>query len=185
MQLHGGKLLLLRDFEASDGNAFMAIHSDPRMLRYYAPGLWTTEHGRMLVQSFIRWANEAPRENYQLAIVHVETDELLGSCGVRKKGYPKGQAEFGIGIAPKWWGKGIAQEAARAILGFGFGELNLREIHGESVSVNRDAAKLVQRLGFTSSGSRPAESWMADRGWSAVDWVLTHDTWKRLAETGR
>ena len=136
----------MRDFEASDVNAFIAIHSDPRMLNYYAPGSWTPERARMLVESFIHWANEMPRENYQLAIVHVETNELLGSCGVRKKGCPEGEAKFGIGVDPRWWGKGIAQEAARVILGFAFHELNLEEICGETISANEgaDLSRLVR-----------------------------------------
>ena len=105
-----GKRILLREFAESDVGALLAVHSDPRVLRYYPPEVGTPEHARMLVEMFIRWANESPRQNFQLAIVDLETNALLGSCGIRRKGCPPDQAEFGIGIGADWWGRGIAQE---------------------------------------------------------------------------
>jgi RimJ/RimL family protein N-acetyltransferase len=126
MELKGGRILL-RDFEERDVGVLLAIHSDPRVLRYYAPEVGTPEHARMLVEMFIRWANEQPRQNFQFAIVDLETNALLGSCGIRRKDCPPGQAEFGIGIGADWWGKEIAQEAARTILRFGFSELDLHK----------------------------------------------------------
>src|SRR5687767_8285377 len=111
-----GKRILLREFAESDVGGLLAVHSDPRVLRYDTPEVGTPEHARMLVAKFIGWANEDPRENFQFAIVDLETNTLMGSCGIRRKGCPPGQAEFGIGIGSEWWGKGIAQEAARTIL---------------------------------------------------------------------
>lgn len=180
MELRGERILL-REFVDSDVAALLAVHSDSRVLRYDAPEVGTPEHARMLVNTFIRWANESPRQNFQLAIVDLETNALLGSCGIRRKGCPPDQAEFGIGIAADWWGRGIAQEAARTILSFGFSELDLDEVHGVAVSENEAVTKFVGRLGFNRGTSRRGDAWIAARGWSAVDWVITRETWERLA----
>ena len=176
-----GERILLREFAEGDAGGLLAIHSDPRVLRYYAPEVGTPEHTRMLVEMFIRWASESPRENFQFAIVDLETNALLGSCGIRKKSCPPDHAEFGIGIHADWWGRGIAQEAARTILRFGFSELGLHEVRGVAVSENESVTKLVRRLGFSRGTSRRGEAWMAERGWSTVDWVITRETWERLA----
>src|SRR6185436_13778862 len=111
-----GERIQLREFVAADVDALHAVHSDPQVLRYYAAGVGTLAHTQTLVHTFIDWANESPRQNFQLAIIDPKTDVLLGSCGVRTKGCPQGEAEFGIGLASRWWGFGIAQEAATSIL---------------------------------------------------------------------
>src|SRR5439155_16822025 len=180
MELTGTRILL-REFAENDVGALLAIHSDPRVLRYDAPEVGTPEHARMLVEMFIRWANENPRQNFQFAIVDLKTNALLGSCGIRSKDCPPGQAEFGIGIDADCWGRGIAQEAARTILRFVFSELDLHEVHGVAVSGNEAVTKFVQRIGFSRGADRRGDAWMAERGWSAVDWVITRETWDRLA----
>jgi [ribosomal protein S5]-alanine N-acetyltransferase len=176
-----GERILLREFAKSDVSGLLAVHSDPRVLRYDAPEVGTPEHARMLVEMFIQWANESPRENFQFAIVDLEANALLGSCGIRRKGCPPDQAEFGIGIDADWWGRGIAWEAARTILHFGFFELDLHEVHGVAVSENEAVTKFLGRLGFKPGTPRRGDAWMAERGWSAVDWVITRETWERLA----
>jgi RimJ/RimL family protein N-acetyltransferase len=176
-----GRRTLLREFVEKDVSALMAIHADPRVLRYYAPELATREHARMLVDLFINWANENPRDNFQFAIVDRHSNSLLGSCGVRRKGCRAGQAEFGIGIDANWWGRGIAQEAATLILRYGFTELDLREIRGVAVFENEAVTRFASRLGFSSGVPREGEPWMAERGWKATDWVMTRETWEKLA----
>jgi RimJ/RimL family protein N-acetyltransferase len=173
--------ILLREFAETDISALHAVHSDPRVLRFYPPELGTLEHARMLVDMFRQWASENPRQNFQFAIVDPKTDILLGSCGIRGKGCPPRLAEFGIGVHPDWWGKGIAQEAAKTILRFGFSQLDLFEVHGVAVSHNEAVKKFVRRLGFSPGSPRRGDPWMTERGWSAVDWVITRETWNELA----
>ena len=171
--------ILLREFEDGDVAGLLAVHSDARVVRYYAPEVATPAHARMLVEMFIRWAGENPRQNFQLAIVDLETNALVGSCGIRTKSCPPDQAEFGIGIGADWWGRGIAQEAARTILRFGFCDLGLREVRGVAVSENEAVTRLVRRLGFDRGTISRGDAWMAERGWSAADWVITRETWER------
>jgi RimJ/RimL family protein N-acetyltransferase len=68
---------------------------------------------------FIQWANQNPRHNFKFAIVDLETNALLGIGRIRKKSCLPDEAEFGIGVDADWWGRGIAQEAARIILSSG------------------------------------------------------------------
>ena len=173
--------VLLREFVDADVGALLAIHADRRVLRYYAPEVGTRDHARMLVETFMRWAHEHPRHNFQFAIVDRASNALLGSCGVRRKGCLEGQAEFGIGIDANWWGQGIASEAATLILRFGFAELGLQEIRGVAVSENEAVTRFARRLGFRSTVPREGESWMAERGWKAMDWVMTRETWEKHA----
>lgn len=180
MELIGNRILL-RDFRDDDLDPLISMHSDPRVLRYYASEVGTREHGERLLDLFVRWAAEVPRQNFQLAVIDRESGVLMGSCGLRMKGCPARCAEFGLGIDAEWWGQGLAQEAARLLLRFGFTDLDLVEVRGVSVAQNEAVATLVRRLGFSEGEPRRGETWMEERGWTAVDWLLTREAWKRAA----
>lgn len=177
MQLKSERLVL-REFERGDAVALAAVHSDPRVMRYYSPEVATLEHTQMLVERFIVWGKESPRRNFQLAIVDIPTAELLGSCGVRSAECPPGKAEFGVGIGSRSWGKGIAHEAVRLLFDFAFAELALDEIYGVAVAENEAVAKFARRLGLAPRPAKRTEAWLAERNWSAVEWVITRDAWR-------
>lgn len=170
--------LLLRDFTPEDRAALLAYHSDPRYTEFHGPEEGGPEQTLQLLDLFLRWQAERPRRNYQLAIVEpAVSPDLIGNCGVRSEGCGSGTAEFGLELAPWCWGRGIAAEAARAILGFAFRDLELRRIVGISVTRNDRVARLVQKLGFRCAGTRPGPAWMHARGWSQTEWLLTTADW--------
>jgi len=168
--------LLLREFSTDDAAAFAAYQADPRNLEFYSEDQAEPTHARELLRLFVQWAEERPRRNYQLAIAErVMPRTVIGSCGLRTEGLTEGAAEFGIELAPQHWGRGYAAEAARALLAFGFDELRLHEVLGESVSANVRVARLMARLGFTAAGTQPGAAWMQERGWAYVEWQLRRD----------
>lgn len=169
--------LLLREFTPGDLPALVAYQADPRYAEFW-PDEVPLDHPRELLRVFRRWAEERPRHNYQLAVAPLQTpQELIGCCGVRGQGLDVGRAEFGIELAPRWWGHGYATEAARAILGFGFRELALQVVWGVSVTENTRVTSMVPRLGFTLLGRQPGPAWMTARGWSQTAWQLTREQW--------
>ncbi|HKI06406.1 MAG TPA: GNAT family N-acetyltransferase [Thermoanaerobaculia bacterium] len=177
--------LILRDFNAEDLPAFLETHSDPRSDEFYGPGETGPDFLRDLFEKFLRWAAEAPRRNYQLAIAGREDPrELMGSCGVRLEGCEAGMAAFGLEISPQHWGRGLASEAAGAILDFGFRDLGLREVRGDTITENVRVQRLVERLGFTRTGTRPGPGWLRARGWSQTDWRLTREAWTAAPDPG-
>lgn len=168
--------LLLRDFAPGDLQEYVAIQGDPRFVEFYGPEETGPDFARGLLDRFIAWAAEQPRRNYQLAIVR--DDRVVGSCGIRMEGHPPGTAELGLELAPEHWGQGLASEAARAILRFGFQDLGLREVRGETVTENTRVQRLVERLGFDRVGNRPGPDWMKERGWSQTEWRLAAEDFR-------
>jgi [ribosomal protein S5]-alanine N-acetyltransferase len=171
--------LLLREFIVDDAPAFLAYHADPRQAEFYGPEEASPEHARELLRLFCTWASELPRHNYQLAIADLrDPRQLLGCCGLRRKGMGAGTAEFGLELVAASWGRGYATEAARALLGFGFRELRLEEVRSESVSANARVVALAQRIGLLEVGTRPGPAWMSARGWHYIEWLLTRGRWE-------
>lgn len=177
------KRFLLRDFTQEDEPAFFAYHADPRYAEFCAPEEVALSHTRELLSLFGQWAAERPRLNYQLAIVdRRNSQELIGCGGLRREGYGADQAELGIELAPQFWGRyAYTIEVANALIEFGFHELRLKEIRGVSVSANVRVARLAQRYGFVTIGTRPTPDWMCARGWSQIEWQLTRESWESLS----
>jgi ribosomal-protein-alanine N-acetyltransferase len=178
---------LLRDFVDADLAAFLAYYADPRYLAFSGPDASSPERAEGLFEAFRVWACESPRLNYQLAIVLRDAPgALIGCAGLRKSDRSAVRADFGIELAPDYWGRhGYAIEIARTLLVFGFGELGLDEVHGVTVSANRRVARLADWLGAESVGTRPGPDWMSAYGWTETEWRITREHWDRRASVNR
>jgi RimJ/RimL family protein N-acetyltransferase len=176
----GTARLLLREYVERDAAAFLAYHSDPRAREFHDPDHTQPARLHALVPLFVRWAEEVPRSNWQLAIVTRDApDTLIGSVGLRTSGAPSDMAEFGLELAPSHWGRGYASEAAESLLDFGFSTLRLTAVRGTTVSANERVTRLVERLGFRRVAEEEGSPWLAARGWREVTWELRSEEWRR------
>jgi len=99
------KRFLLRDFVDSDRSPFLDYQADPRNQTFYEPDRSSPDHAARLFEMFQAWAGDRPRLNYQLAIVQrQEPDALVGCCGLRGRLSETGEMEFGLELAPAYWG---------------------------------------------------------------------------------
>lgn len=140
--------LFLREFVPEDWTAVYAYHSDPLYLRYYD---WTERSEtdvREFVQMFLDWQKQRPRTKFQLAIIHQEEDRLIGNCGIRINDSKQREANIGYELDSRYWDQGYATEAARAILHFGFTELNMQRIWAECVADNVGSARVLEKIGM-------------------------------------
>lgn len=86
-------------------------------------------------------------------VILVEGGQRIGKCGIgpiSSEAAPpalRGQFEIGWSLAEAYWGKGLATEAARAVLRHGFLELGLATIHSQTSDSNRASTRLMDRLG--------------------------------------
>lgn len=172
---------LLRDFTEADRPEFVAYQTDTRYRRLYDfdDNLSRADH---LFDLFISWQKDEPRINTQLAICETETGRLLGCGGLRKVG--ESAAVFGIELAPEFWGRfGLALDASSALIRYGFEELQVATITGDTASGNRRVEKLARRFGAKIVAQRSGPVWMRDRGWYEVDWEITREAWERTKLT--
>ena len=93
--------------------------------------------------------------NLVLAILAKESKKHIGNIALQKIDLLARSAEYAILIGDKdYWGKGVASEASRLILGHGFTALNLHRIHCGTGSTNTAMQKLAGKLGFKEEGRR-------------------------------
>jgi RimJ/RimL family protein N-acetyltransferase len=62
--------------------------------------------------------------------------------------------EVGWRLAPAWWGRGLATEAARASIAFGFERLGLRSIVSVIDARNERSLRVAEKLGMRPGPDR-------------------------------
>ncbi|MGH9769213.1 MAG: GNAT family N-acetyltransferase [Blastocatellia bacterium] len=77
--------------------------------------------------------------------------KLIGFGGLRhftEDGSETIEVELLYGVAPEHWGKGIAPEAARAVLRYGFEESKLANIFAGADPPNTASFRVIEKLGM-------------------------------------
>jgi ribosomal-protein-alanine N-acetyltransferase len=81
------------------------------------------------------------------------TGRIIGSVSLFDWDRYHRHAGIGYDLARAYWGQGIAREAIRAVLGFGFEHLALRRIEIWTSAANERSLRLAERLGFERDGT--------------------------------
>ena len=127
--------LLLRPHEPRDLDAFCAMEMDAAVRRYVG-GFPRTR----------RESEEKFRKAGLNAIILKSEERYIGRAGL----HPAAGGATGIGfyIAPAYWGRGFATEAARAVIEYGFGTLALSRIVAQVETGSAASSRVLQKLGF-------------------------------------
>jgi RimJ/RimL family protein N-acetyltransferase len=149
--------LVLRGWRARDHEALAAINADAEVMRWIGSGRVL---GRGLSDDLIvRFEAEWRARGYGLWAVSWREDPeraLLGFCGLTVPAFlPEvlPAAEVGWRLARAAWGSGVATEAARAALAFGF-DRDLQEIVAVVAAENVRSLRVCEKLGMTPRPDR-------------------------------
>ncbi|MCG7383022.1 GNAT family protein [Paenibacillus sp. ACRRY] len=92
-------------------------------------------------QSGLRWMIEDPKSG-----------KVVGTCGFLNREEVHNRAEIGYDLHPEYWGKGVMSEVARAVLHFGFMNMQLNKIEARVEPKNEASIGLLHKLGFQQEG---------------------------------
>ncbi len=142
--------LRLSDFSASNLPDLARMNADPEVMRHF-PATLNPEESVALLQRI----TEHQRINgYSLFALHLnESDAFVGWCGlmvVPFEAHFTPAVEIGWRLNKIFWGKGLATEAAEAVLRLGFLELGLSEIVSFTVELNQPSIRVMQKIGMQS-----------------------------------
>jgi RimJ/RimL family protein N-acetyltransferase len=137
--------LLLREFLLADAAAFYAMNLDPEVIRYTGdrPFASIAEAER-----FIRAYDQYQRFGYgRWSVIEKATGEYLGFCGL--KFHPDtGETDLGYRLMRRYWGLGLATEASKACLAYGFNGLDLTSIVGRVREDNPASIRVLEKTGM-------------------------------------
>ncbi|TAN72859.1 MAG: N-acetyltransferase [Magnetospirillum sp.] len=156
--------LILRPFHPVDDVAdFQRIYGDPLTMAHMN-GAKTPEAARLSVErKAAKWATQG----YGLwCVVDKAGGQTIGHCGLDLL-EPLGEVECAYLIDRPFWGQGLATEAVKASIAFGFERLGLTRIIAISEPENPASMAVMAKAGMVQEG--PVTVW----GRPFICWVIT------------
>ena len=141
--------LRLRPFVEADLPAHLALYHDPEVTRQLGGGPFVGDHvaarSRRAVEKFVRhWADKGFGV---FAVEELASGRFLGQCGLNTI-EELGEVEVLYALERAAWGRGLATEAARAALGYGFDQAGLARIVAVTRPEHARSRHVLEKLGM-------------------------------------
>ncbi|WOO43072.1 GNAT family N-acetyltransferase [Rubellicoccus peritrichatus] len=139
--------LILRPFREEDLDDEFSILGDPDTMSFY-PRAYTREEVAEIIAKNIRTFEAS---GYGLfAVTDKHSGEYVGDCGITIQSID-GEEEFEVGyrIRKEHWGRGLAPEAARAMVEYGFKKLGLKKLCSYMPKNHHQSKRTAEKAGMT------------------------------------
>jgi RimJ/RimL family protein N-acetyltransferase len=140
--------LFLRHFHVEDIDTMAALFGDPEVMQF-GSGVrnreWVEQWLQGCLEDYFR------KLGFGLwAVVLREDGVVAGYCGLSRFGDVDGRSEVEIGfrLSRRYWGQGIASEAACAVRDYGFDILNLRRLVSIIDPKNVASLRVAEKVGM-------------------------------------
>lgn len=142
--------LILRPQALADAPDLFAILSDPEAMRFWnRPAISRLA----VVEELMREQQAAMDQGLCRYWTMHANGGAIGSVDLSL--IQAASAELGFLLRPDHWGKGLASEAARAVIAHAFDALRLARLAAAVQSGNRAAARVLEKNGFALIDTRP------------------------------
>jgi RimJ/RimL family protein N-acetyltransferase len=140
--------LRLLPLAADDAELLLPVYADPEVTEYFENRFTEIEGVRHAVKQ--RLARDVP-PGMGTWLVQLD-DTIVGHAHLWTARNPAGIVEIGWTIGKAYWGRGIATEAARAVIEHGFRRLGVPAIFAVVHRNNVASLRVAQKLGFIDVG---------------------------------
>ncbi|HEX9332467.1 MAG TPA: GNAT family N-acetyltransferase [Anaerolineales bacterium] len=143
------KRLLLRRLVMDDLDALFALYDNPEIRQYFPEGILTYEETKEELEWFLNGHPSRP-ELGLWATIYKETGQFIGRCGLLPWTID-GQYEVEVAylLDKKYWGQGLATEAAQALVQYGFEYLQLSRLICLIDRENQASIRVATKIGMT------------------------------------
>ena len=149
------KHLGLRPITTADHGLLLALDSDPEVTRFLTGGRPSTpEEIEETIRASLghRWLAFAVNDGVNDGAkdsAGVDPDErFVGWFGL-SPGPADGDRQLGYRLRRSMWGRGLATEGAKSLIGHGFTELGANRIWAQTMAVNTASRRVMERCGLS------------------------------------
>jgi [ribosomal protein S5]-alanine N-acetyltransferase len=164
--------LLIRNFEENDWKAVHEYTSDHHVMKYIPEGVLSEED----TKEFINKNRGNDSEKY--AVVLVEENTLIGHIAFHKY-FGDHTYEIGWVFNPKYYNKGYASEAAKAVLKYGFASLNLHRIIATCQPENPPSYRVMEKIGMRREGYFKKCIPHGNEWWDEYYYAILKEEWNK------
>lgn len=147
MQTIETERLQIRPFTTEDADFILELLNDPSFIKNIGD---RNVHSITDAQAYILNGPVASyaKNGFGLCLVILrETGESIGMCGLINR-EQLDDIDLGYAFLPRYWSKGYALEAAKAMLEFGWSSAGLKRIVAITDPANTPSNRVLERLGF-------------------------------------
>lgn len=145
--------LILRRFEYTDDSAMLKYWiADEKIQTMYSEPVYTTKQEvKDLLNRYIR--SYEKNDYYRWAIIDKKCNACIGQIAFFLVDSKNHFAEIEYCIGSAFQCRGYATEAAKAVIAFGFHEINLHKIQICTKTINQPSRRVIEKCGFTYEGT--------------------------------
>jgi ribosomal-protein-alanine N-acetyltransferase len=143
--------LILRELLFADAEALFKMDNNPNVHTYLG------NKPKQTIEECLDYISEI-RNQYitnkigRFAVVLKDTNEVIGWAGLKFITEPENELvnfyDIGFRLQEEHWGKGYAQEAAKAWLDYGFFKLKKGTIYASAHLKNKNSIKILEKIGM-------------------------------------
>jgi ribosomal-protein-alanine N-acetyltransferase len=141
--------LVLRQVRMEDLYDLFLMRSNPVVMKYVGRPRPKTEADILPLLERIKEAND---EAILWALTEKGEDKLFGTICYWNIDKPNSRAELGYMMMPEYYGRGIMDEALKAVVEYGFKSMELHSVVAFTSPHNQPSIKLLERNGFLREG---------------------------------
>ncbi len=143
--------LILRQIQPRDAFDMYDYSKNPNVTRYL---LWSPHPNVQHTKDYIRFLQGEYKKGacYDWAILLKSSGKMIGTCGFVSFDSENASATVGYVLHPDHWGCGIAPEALRRVLSFGFQQLSLHRIEAQFMEENTRSLRVMEKCGMRLEG---------------------------------
>ena len=143
--------LTLRRMLKTDAADMYDYASRPEVSRYL---LWNPHESEAYSRRYLVYLQTRYRAGdfYDWAVVWRKTGKMIGTCGFTNLRLETNSGEIGYVLHPDFWGMGVAPEAVRRILRFGFMDLRLHRLEARYMIGNDRSRRVMEKVGMQFEG---------------------------------
>jgi RimJ/RimL family protein N-acetyltransferase len=181
--------MLLRRLTEADAGALAALYGDPRVMRYITPRPPSpAEVAETILPGYLREYRELADGLGSFAAVERETGRLAGRFSLRPaSSYGlAGGTELGYRLYPAFWGRGLATEGARALIGLAFERLRADRVVATMMADNTGSWRVMEKCGLrrVRTFRHPDAHLMPGAEHGDYIYEITRGDWTRQAKGG-
>jgi RimJ/RimL family protein N-acetyltransferase len=144
--------LVLRPFTAADADAVQALLRDREVASTTAMIPHPYPDGAAATWIATHEPRHRAREAAVLAMTLRDEGEVIGAIELRVEA-PHRRGELGYWLGRAYWGRGLATEAADALLRWGVRELGLHRVHAAHMTRNPASGAVLRKIGMRHEGT--------------------------------
>ena len=143
--------LILRPLRMSDAQDLYAYARDPLVSRHV---LWSAHQSLRDSRQFLRAAIRQYRRGLpgSFAITLRDSGRMIGTIGFMWVNVDHKSAEVGYSLSRDYWNRGIMTEALKAVLAFGFDQLDFHRIEAQHEIDNPASGRVMAHAGMQLEG---------------------------------